>query len=128
MDSCVYEIEVLGNTAVGLESIPEFYPIKFRVLYRFGIYEVWVHVGVISLRCGFFDREIDSKIYVNEVMKTAMIGKLIYRKCLVCQKKIYYPGKLCDECDTNFYPCDPWCIDESQNEKKIKHLGYLMTR
>lgn len=125
MNSCVYEITVYGNTAIGLDSVPEFYPIKFRVLYRFGRYEVWVYIASNVLHCGFFDREIDSRMYINQVMKTAMVGKLIYRKCSICQAKNYYPTKLCTNCNTILYPFDDLCIDESQNEKKSKHLGYL---
>lgn len=125
MSTCLYEITVLGNTAVSNESPPEFYNIKFRLLYRFGRYEVWVLIALISLRCGFFDREMDARCYINQAMKTAMMGKFLYRLCVFCGNKNYIGDKLCTKCKTIIYPSEQWMLDETQNEKKSKHLGYL---
>lgn len=128
MTDCIYEITVFGNTAIGLENPPDFYPVKFRLFFRFGRYEVWLFAGMIVLRCGFFDREVDAKSYINRAMKTAMAGKLIYRDCVFCRAKNYYHGRetcICIDCGVVMYKTDPWLLDETQNEKKSKHMGYI---
>jgi hypothetical protein len=136
LENCIYEICVYGTYSTYAdqdedESVQlQFYKIRFRILDRFGRYEVWIFTGLIALRCGFFDHEIDAKIYINQSMKTAMLGQFLYRECIFCKTKNYYPSSCtkCIKCHTILYPIEVWQIDETQNEKKSKHLGFSLIR
>lgn len=112
-DSYIFEIIVNGKE----HDKEEYYPITFRVMYKFGRYSVWIVITRISVQCGFFDRKIDAIEYIKQAMKLAMIGKFIFRECLLCDVKNYYPENICKKCKNILYPFENWQIDEMQNEK-----------
>ena len=133
LENCIFEISVNGTYRTVIwdednKNKQDFYQIRFRIIYRFVKYEVWVLTPLVAMRCGFFDYEIDAKMYINRGIKTAMMGQFLYRKCSFCNEKNYYPELMCKKCYTRIYKFNPWRIDETQNEKKSDHLGLSMIR
>jgi hypothetical protein len=135
MENCVFEMSVNGiypNTAIfDLDDFvekPDFYEMRFRIIHRFSRYEVWVFTPFTSMRCGFFDFQIDAELYINRSIKTAMLGKFLYWECGFCKEKNHYPEKMCKKCCMIIYGTDYWKIDETQNEKKSQHVGLCMIR
>ena len=111
-DSYIFEITVYGK----MEEI--YYPIIFRIMLKFGRYSVWLVIGNISIQCGFFDRKIDSFAYIRSAMKSAMFGKFLFRECIFCDSKNYYPKNVCNACETIIYPYNSWQVEDLENEKK----------
>lgn len=107
----VFEIIVHGM------SKEEYYPIIFRIMYKFGKHSVWLEIENILVQCGFFDRKIDAIEYIRNSMKLAMCGKFLYRECIFCDSKNYYPKNVCSKCETIIYPYNNWQIEDLQNEK-----------
>lgn len=102
----IFEIIVYGMRE------EEYYPIIFRIMYKFGKYSVWLHIENIFLQCGFFDRKINAIEYIRNSMKLAMYGKFLYRECIFCDIKNYYPKNLCIKCEKIIYPYNNWKIED----------------
>lgn len=123
--SCIYNICVLGNyNKIDLQTPPCFYKVHLYIVKKFHRFEVWVIYPNLNLLCNIFRDKNDAIFYVNKCMKSVMCGKFIFRVCFYCDTKVYYPLDLCCKCSHSMYPTDFWEIDEKENEKKTKHLGF----
>jgi hypothetical protein len=122
----IYEITVYGHTShvpVDVPNVKDFlYPIKFYITSCLGEYKVYVKVGSYTVNCGFFDSDIFAKKYISDSMKMAMKGKFVYRICLMCGKKNYYPSIICELCKSFNY--NRWNVEdtENENEKNFENL------
>lgn len=122
---CTYEITVFGMIKTDQTKLT-YYPISFRIYYRHYLYEVWVSIEDLILQCEIFYSEIDAKLYINQSMKNAMKNHFVYRDCVFCNRKSYYPNRLCENCNAIYF-ATIWKIDNSQNEKRI-HLGHSLSK
>lgn len=101
----------------------ENYKVFFYIKKNF-CFKVYVKFPDIKLFCENFKSEEKAKSYLSKAIKTVMVGKFIFRVCFNCDTKNYYPSKTCINCKEIIFP-SIWEIDEKENEKKTKHLGFL---
>lgn len=103
-----FQIDVLGGDH---EDLSKRYPIQLKIRQRKKptkkglLYEVWIRLGkedfsygIIALRCRRFVDFPTAKQYLIKAMKLAMTNQFVYRRCLFCGEKIFFPSIGCDKC------------------------------
>jgi len=87
---CIADVDVILY-----EVVDRIVPIELSILCDTILYEVICNIDGFEISCGDYIHEIRAKKALNEAMKLAMKGKLIYQECWNCASKVYYPLNEC---------------------------------
>lgn len=88
--------DLIRSGSIGQISKDERYTVRFTVEEVSESYQVFFSGFGWKLFCRQFDSEKGAIMYINKIMKTAMKGKLFYRKCINCTNKVYFPYIQCE--------------------------------
>jgi len=131
---CLFEIEVLCSTqyvkdvrngAFHPEDEYRYFKTVFKIVKNKNYFEVWCATGFQKFLCSTFVTYDQARLYLSRAMKLAMRGMFLYKRCVVCGDKNYYPELYCSRgCLFSFFQTVFWQI-ETEIEKIPIHLSFF---
>jgi ribosomal protein L40E len=127
ISNVIFEMCLEGSVSCSDRDISHVdrYPMMLMTVKVKDKFEVWFKSGTVRIKCFTVRDEIDSRKYINLVMKIAMKNELIYQLCMFCHAETFFPFIKCKKCGALLDIEDVDWYVETKIEKIPKHLGFF---